>query len=214
MTTGLKHLLKRAFGKRISAERVEDLAEDVAIYTAAFADDLVSSMKAEGIQLGHRSPCVRREAIAFFAVFAMGYTVDNPDRRDLALQLISKLKEQFNEIGDVGRENFRIEGGGGVHFDGVKKINRLSKTIDDRIAFYDAQDRDETAFKVIIRFAFAAAHVLYGPILSGKSLAEIKQLLLDESGKVKKFEYTDEKRDEFIAEWLSSAIQPIQKQWG
>jgi len=82
-----------------------------------------------------------------------------------------------------------------------------------RIAFYDAQFREGAAFKVIIRFAFALAHVLYGQKLSDKKLDEIKNLLLAESGKVKRIEYPDEKRDEFIADWLSRAVEPIQIQF-
>jgi hypothetical protein len=213
MPNGFRHFVKRAFGKRVSQERVDELASDVAIYSAAFADDLVSSLKAEGIQLGHRSPCIRREAIAFFAVFAMGYLVDNPQRKALAFHLVSKLKEQFDPLDDVGREKFFFNSPDGKHYDGIKQINRLAETIDDRITFYDVQNRSGAPLKVIIRFAFAAAHVLYGPKLSGKSLDEIKRLLLDESGRVKRIEYPDERRDEFIAEWLSTAIEPIQKQF-
>jgi hypothetical protein len=92
-------------------------------------------------------------------------------------------------------------------------VNLLARTIDDRIAFYDARFREGDSFKVIIRFAFASAHVLHGPKLSDKSLDEIKQVLLAESGRVKRIEYPDERRDEFIAEWLSRAVEPIQIQF-
>ena len=213
MPTGIRHLLKQIFGKRIGDARIAELANDIAIYTAGFGDELVKALKDEGVHLGHRAACIRREAIAFYAVIAMTHTSERPDRKSMADLLISKLKEQFDPSADVGREKFSFNDSAGGHYDGVTEVNLLARTIDDRIAFYDARFREGAAFKVIIRFAFAAAHVLYGQKLSDKSLDEIKKALLGESGKVKRIEYPDERRDEFIAEWLSKAIEPIQMQF-
>jgi len=213
MPTGIRHILKQIFGRRVSDRQITELANDIAIYTAAFGDELVKAMKEEGFHLGHRSASIRREAIAFFAVVAMTHTTERPDRKTLADLLISKLKDQYEPISDVGREKFSFNDTAGVHYDGVTEVNLLARTIDDRITFYDARFREGAAFKVIIRFAFASAHVLYGQKLSDRNLNEIKNLLLAESGKVKRIEYPDEKRDEFIADWLSSAVEPIQIQF-
>jgi hypothetical protein len=114
---------------------------------------------------------------------------------------------------DLRREKACFYCADGSHYDGYKEFNLLIEAINDRIPFYDEENRAGTPLREIVRLAFAAAHVLDRPKLTGKSLDEIKRLLLDESGKVKRIEYPDERRDDFIAEWFSNAIRPIQKQF-
>lgn len=206
------HLIKLLFGTRVTEQRVQEICEEVAIYSAMFAEEFVEAMKDEGFEMGHRASSLRREMIAFFAIYALGYSVDDPSRSALVNRFIEKLKAQFDRYEDVGREKFHIDTGDGSSMGGMTEVNLLARTINDRIRFYGQQDTNGVAFKVIIRFAFAAAHVLNGSMLSGKSLQELKQSLKDESGRIARFEYPDENRDEFVTDWLSRATMPIKKQ--
>jgi hypothetical protein len=212
MISGFRHQLKLWFGQRVSHERVEELSKEVASYTASFCDQLVPALRADGIHVGHRGPALRREAIAFFAILAEGYTLDNPQRRSLADLLIANLGGQCEDFVDIIQERFTIDTDDS-HFDGVKKVNILARTIYDRIEFYKKQDEAGVPVKVIIRIAFAAAHVLFGPQLADLSINDVKERLLAESGDKNRYIYPDELRDELVTQWLAGAMEPINKQF-
>ena len=208
MPSHIKHLLKLAFGSRVSEARINELLADIAVYMAGFADEFLSALKSNGVHLGHRGPSLRREAICLFCVAAKSQTFEHPERVVLVNRLIDEMKKQTGDF-DHDHKRFSFTDSQGVSYSGMGKVNLLAKTMDDRLDYYLG---DGDKFKVKMRLAFAAAHVLDGGTLSGKTTTELQAELLQSSGAVKGIKYPDERRDEFIATWISSALEPIQVQ--
>jgi hypothetical protein len=207
----LRRLFSTPPEKKASGESIEVLASQSAEYIAQAADELVSLLKSDGIQLGHRASSVRREVIAFYAGMAMRQTRQEPQMLDPAKIFVQKLKAQFDPINDLRQDRVYIHGKDGSMATGATQTNLLVLTIDDRIAFYDPGWEGNADPDAILPLMISAAHVLHGPSLAKKRLPEIEEELLAGSGKVKKIEYPDEKRDACVAEWFARIKEPARE---
>jgi len=225
MPSKWKHSLNLLFGHRVKDQRLASLVEDISHYVAGFGEELVEAMKRDGLYVDGREHVLRREAVAFYCVFVMSYTHDHSERLSHAERLIAEIKTRFDPFWDVSRERVTIptgqdSSGFPSHLTAEQQSNTLAITIDDRLEFYDRSTREGENLKVIMRLAFAWAYVLQRSSIGDLNIDQVIQTLKENPGnklvyrgRKMRIEYPDERRDEFIVQWISQSLEPIQQQF-